>query len=529
MGQNLDPVVEEPGNGERPDLLTLADLLDAAGGDRGHVTLEFESSLGRQSVTVGELVRRAQRVAGGLECLGLGAGDTVSAQLSHRPEAVVLQFAAVLIGATLAPIVPVFGARDVAAVLNDAKPKLFVTERSWGKFDYLAGLTQLEDALPEHVVVVGGADGHLDWEALEASEPVKAVRTPLPSSDRCLLIYTSGSTGVPKGVQHTLDSVFAEVLDLDYRAYRDSSRDVYLQGSGAGHIGGYMFPWRAIYYRMRTIVLDGWNAPRACRIVTDEGVTAMVTTPFHLVSMLEVAEADPTVDLSTIKLLMTGGAPVTPMLIRRAHDRGVTVVRAYGMSEHPTVAIGNRHDPLEVRAATDGYVTGRNEIRLLDDGGADVTPGAQGEVVLRGPEQFAGYTNVPREEAFTSDGWFRTGDIGRFDEAGRLVIVDRKKNLIIRGGENLSATEIEDIVARHPAVADVGVVGVPDERYGERACAFVVLHEQHTLTLSDLLAHFVSVGAAKQKVPEFLEVVSSLPRTGTGKLRKPELLALRRP
>ncbi|ALJ18854.1 AMP-binding protein [Microbacterium sp. No. 7] len=504
---------------------SLYDLLRTAAGDAGQTVIEYRTPDARTDLTVGQLLSRAEHVAAGLRARGIREGDVISAQLSNRPEATVLQLAAVILGATLAPIVPVFGPRDVAAVLQDARPALFVTERGWGKFDYLAGLDSLPAGLLPETVVVGGAPGRVDWDDLEGTAERVSDLPALDPARPCLIIYTSGSTGMPKGVVHTVGSIFAEVLDFDYRAHGDSDRDVYLQGSAAGHIGGYMFPWRAIRYRMKTIVMDGWNAALACRLVTEERVTAMVTTPFHSVSMFDTADRDASVDLSSLAMMMTGGAPVGPALVERADRYGVNIVRAYGMSEHPTVAIGDWRDPLEIRASTDGYLTGDNRIRLLDDDDRDVLDGDLGEVVVRGPEQFAGYTNVPREEAFTADGWYRTGDIGRYVD-GRLTILDRKKNIIIRGGENLSATEIEDIVATHAAVAEVGVVGVPDERYGERACAFVVLNDGHGLTLDDLRDHFVGQGAAKQKIPEVLRFVDALPRTGTGKLRKAELLKL---
>ena len=202
----------------------------------------------------------------------------------------------------------------------------------------------------------------------------------------------------------------------------------------------------------------------------------------------------------------------------------MVVVRAYGMSEHPTVVIGDPADPLEVRAHRDGRVTPNNRLRLVDDDGRPVSVGHRGELQVRGPEQFVGYTNVPLADTFTADGWFPTGDIGLLDAEGYVTVVDRKKNIIIRGGENLSATEIEDVVGSHPAVAEVGVIGVPDERYGERACAFVVLREGAELTLEELGRHFAESGVARQKVPEHLRFVPSLPRSGTGKIRKHELL-----
>ncbi|WP_159663465.1 class I adenylate-forming enzyme family protein [Streptomyces mexicanus] len=506
---------------------TLTELIARAGGADAHTKLEFVSSDSMRTVTVGELHARARRVAGGLRKLGVEPGSRVSVQLTNRLESVVVQFAVLMADAVLVPIVPVFGAREVTQVFQDARPSVHITQRRWNKFDYLSVAEAVpEEARPPRIVMLDDTpEGYVSWARLEQAEPLADE----PTHDEnacCLVIYTSGSTGVPKGVQHSRRSLLAEACDYDYRAHNDSAVDVYLQGSAAGHIGGDMFPLRAVLYHMRTLVMDGWNAELACRLVESEKVTAMVATPFHAVGMLELAEAGK-YDLSSIRMMMCGGAPVSPSLVRRADASGVGLVRAYGMSEHPTVALGRWQDPLDVRADHDGYLTGGNRVRLVDENGAEVPRGALGEIQLQGPEQFMGYTNVPDDQVFTGDGWFPTGDIGVLDERGLLTVVDRKKNIIIRGGENLSAAEIEGVVATHPSVAEVAVVGIPDERYGERACAFVVLKPDATLDLEQLAAHFLASGVAKQKIPERLEFIEALPRTGTGKIRKHELTRMR--
>ncbi|MET0931852.1 MAG: AMP-binding protein, partial [Aeromicrobium sp.] len=329
-----------------PAASTLTELVRAAGQTHGSTKIEFVTPEGRQDITIGEVLERARCVAGGLRALGVQPRDKVTVQLSNRVESMILQFAVLMLDAVLAPIVPVFGAREVAQVLADAKPTLYITQRRWNKFDYLAALAELPaGSLPDNVVVVDGApEGYIDWSQLEAGDPVDPV-TDVDETAPCLIIYTSGSTGVPKGVQHSRASIFAEALDYDYRPHADSEVDVYLQGSAAGHIGGYMFPIRAVLYQMRTLVLDGWNAALACSLVESERVTAMVVTPFHLVQMLEVVQSSGG-DLSSMDMLMIGGAPVPPALIRRADAIGVTAVRAYGMSEHPTFAIGAWRDSL---------------------------------------------------------------------------------------------------------------------------------------------------------------------------------------
>jgi acyl-CoA synthetase (AMP-forming)/AMP-acid ligase II len=205
----------------------------------------------------------------------------------------------------------------------------------------------------------------------------------------------------------------------------------------------------------------------------------------------------------------------------RADEAGVVAYRAYGLTEHPTISAGTVQDPLEKRAHTDGRVAPGNEVRILDDNGVEVPTGQDGEIVSRGSELFAGYRAAAlTREAFTDDGWFRTGDVGRLDADGYLTITDRKKDIIVRGGEKISSKEVEDVLGTHPRVAEVAAVGSPDELYGERVAVFVVLRDGAELSLEDVGEHFRSRGVARQKTPEVIRVVASLPRTAAGKVQK---------
>lgn len=501
---------------------TLTALIDPVRPPHGQVPIVFAGPRSRREVPLSELLSRATHVAGGLRRLGVRSGETIVAQLCNREEAVILQFAALLLNAVLVPVVPVLGSADLIQILTDARPAALVTQRRWRSHEYVSGLGKLHPtARPPLVIVADGAPvGCTPWEEVEDS-PGLGEKAGADEDSVCLIIYTSGSTGVPKGVQHTRASIMAEIRDIDYRPTRSDS-DLYLQPSAAGHIGGYLFPLRALAYGMRVAVMDGWNANLACRLVEREHVTVMNVTPFHAITMLEEAERSGH-DLSSVRMLVIGGAPAPPDLVVRADQAGMTGVRVYGMSEHPTIAIGRADDPQQIRATTDGYVTPGNTVRIVGDAGQPVPLGHPGAVQVRGPEQFAGYTNADPADAFTADGWLRTGDVGILYPGDLLSIIDREKNIIIRGGENLSATEIEQAVSRHPAVAEVAVIGVADARLGERACAIVVLRPDHSLDLNGLTRHFAELGVARQKVPERLEYVDRLPRTATGKVRRREL------
>jgi acyl-CoA synthetase (AMP-forming)/AMP-acid ligase II len=501
---------------------TLTELLTGDGPGHLDTPIVFAGQGGDTSATLRQLRERAARFAGGLRRLGVGPRDRIAVQFPNSPEAVVVQLAALILDAVLVPVVPVFGARELAQIFADARPAVFVTASSWRNHDYVANLEQLPAGLRPPAVVIAGPTRPptaIDWAQVEAAEPIEQF-APADEDAPALLIYTSGSTGLPKGVQHSRRTILAEALDLDYRGGLAEHR--YLHTSGAGHIGGYVYSIRILEHGLRVVSVDGWDVDVAARVIETYRPTSTAVLPMHVAALVELGESSG-LDLSCLRYCMVGGAPVPETLLRRAAALGVGVVNVYGLTELPTAAIGSLDDPLPVRAKYLGRATPGNRIRIADDQDRPLPDGTRGELQVKGPELFLGYTNVPDAEVFTADGWFRTGDIGLIEGDGLIRIVDRKKNLILRGGENLSATEIESIVNECPGVVECAVIGVPDQRYGERVAAFVVLEPGIELTLADLMTHFLAVGAAKQKVPEYLERLERLPRTGTGKLRKHDL------
>jgi acyl-CoA synthetase (AMP-forming)/AMP-acid ligase II len=301
--------------------------------------------------------------------------------------------------------------------------------------------------------------------------------------------------------------------------------DVVWMPSPIGHSTGFNYGVRVALYHGLTLVLqDTWSAEVAASLIERFGCTYTVAATTFLGDLLQYA-SEHAVDMSSMRMFNSGGAPVPADLVLAAEELGFNVLRLYGSTE-VLIATWNRPDsPREKKIQTDGRVLHDLEVEVRDDLGCAVL-GQPGEIFVRGPSTSVGFLADPERTAATFDpeGWVRSGDIGILDEDEYLTIVGRKKEIIIRGGLNIAPREIEDIILRHAAIAAVAVVGLPDERLGEIACACVVLAEGHQLELQDVVTHLREQGVATFKLPELMRVVPSLPTTPTGKVQKFELI-----
>ncbi len=500
---------------------TLPHAILAAATARPDLPVVFHSAARTEVVSLADLVNRAARCAAAFGSLGVQPGDAVAVQVPSRIEGVIAQAGAVLAGAVLVPVVPTYGPHELGFILRESRARLLVTPARLGRRDYLVDLHRLGDC-PDLLSVAVIADSvpqeYVDWTQLvNNSEPLCAATAAAPD-DICLLVYTSGTTGQPKGVQHTHTTLLGE---LRTRLTGVATDSVILAAFPSGHIAGTLGLLRMLLQAMPHVVMDTWDAATAACLINEHKVTATGGTPFFLTTLLDLAGE---VDLSCLREYGVGGASVPPSVIERAHQHGIMAFRAYGSTEHPSISGGSSEDALDKRAHTDGRLLEGIEIRIVDDALQDLRTGSRGEILSRGPELFVGYRDSALDvDAFLPGGWFRTGDIGVLDSDGYLTITDRRKDLIIRGGENLSSKLIEDILAEHAAVAEAAVVAAPDPLYGERVCAFVVLRPAATLSLTDIRAHFSVAGTARHLTPERLEIVDDLPRTATGKVRKDQL------
>ncbi len=395
------------------------------------------------------------------------------------------------------------------------------------RLDYGEGIGPLGE-LPDldllFTVGAGTPAGAIDWAELETGSGQPCPPPSRGPGDVATAIYTSGTTAEPKGVQHSSESLIAE-LHNSPTPPPGVPGTVSLQPFPAGHTAGLCAMLGPFAHGYKTVMVDSWDAEVGVRLVKEHGVTAMAGTPFFIDTILEAAEAGGG-DISTLRHGITGGAGVPPSLIERADRIGWRVARCYGATEGPSMTASAADDGFDHRARSDGRPLAGNRLRILGEDGAELPAGEAGEIVAIGPEHFVSYSDPGFNlEAFTEDGWLRTGDIGRLDADGYLTITDRRKDIIIRGGENISSKEVEDVLILHPAVRDGAVTGAPDPRYGEVVCAFVIVEPGAELDLEALREHFFAAGIARQKTPERLVLVEDLPRTAAGKVKKHELRA----
>ena len=481
---------------------------------------------------------RACRVAAGLRARGIGPGDAVAFQLPNWVDAAAAFYAIAYLGAVVVPIVHFYGAKEVGYILRRTRVKALVTADRFGHQDFVANLDAIraEGGVPdlEWVAVVGdsvavGPPGGtfafsdlLEHGSLDA--PV-AVDPMAPA----LIAYTSGTTADPKGVVHVHRTINAEIRQLssiqpNQQAPADDPAAIdMITGAPVGHGIGMLAALLTPVFRRRNVhLIDVWDPTRVLAAMVEDHLSAGQGATFFLTSLLDHPDFDPAVHGPLMAHIGLGGAAVPVAVCERARAIGIECLRSFGCTEHPSITGSTFEDPWDQRAKTDGRPLAGVEMRLVDEDGRDVGVGEPGEIISRGPDCFFGYTDPARTaECFDSDGWYATGDVGVLDEAGCLSITDRKKDIIIRGGENISAQEVEELIARLPGVAECAVVAAPDPRLGEHAAVFVRMQAGFDdPSLGAVRSHLDAAGLARQKWPEEVRSVEEFPRTPSGKVQK---------
>jgi len=464
---------------------------------------------------------------------GLRPGDVVSFQLPNWTEAAVIALAARRCGLVLAPIPPNYRESEVGFILEDCRAKVLFIPQVFRKHDHhrmLAGMRSQLPSLQDVVVVRGDDAARLQWNEVLSFAPAGEETLPrIDPATAMVVMYTSGTTGRPKGVIHNHNA-------FDYRvraiceAWSIGSSDVVFMPSPVTHITGaywaFDIPWVS---GTTSVLMDVWSADEGIDCIEKNRCTVTGgATPF-LRQLLDTAVGRPGA-MASLRIFFCGGTTVSPDLIREAaasHPHCL-FFRAYGSTETPTTTLGIRaRADADLGADTDGEVVPPTEVKIVDaSSGADIADGEEGEILVRGPEQLVGYVH-PEDNAaaFDEDGYFHTGDLGRRVHGRYLVITGRKKDIIIRSGENISPKEVEDVLATHAAVADVAIVAMPSRETGEKGCAFVVLRPGQTIDLADIRRFLERARLARQKFPEHLVIVDELPRVPSGKISKDVLRA----
>ncbi|WP_286254015.1 class I adenylate-forming enzyme family protein [Streptomyces graminofaciens] len=453
-----------------------------------------------RSLTFGELRARAERVAAGLHDLGVRPGTVVAWQLPTRIETAVLSFALARLGAVQSPVIPFYRDREVGFALRESKAEFFAVPGTWRDFDH----TEMARRL--------GAKGV--FEAYDRLPEGDAGILPPPPADGTTvrwIYWTSGTTSDPKGVLHTDRSLIAGGSCLAH-ALRLTASDVGSIAFPYAHIGGPDYMVMLLLYGFPAVLFEHFALPAALDGYRRHGVTvAGGSTAFYSMFLAEQRRQPGSPVVPSLRLLAGGGAPKPPEVYHAVvREMGVQLTHGYGMTEVPMITMGSPGDTAEQLATTEGRPPSGMEIRIAEGG----------EVRLRGEAVCQGYLDPAQTAAaFDEDGFLRTGDLGRVTDSGHLVLTGRLKDVIIRKGENISAKEIEDLLAAHPAVGDVAVIGLPNAERGELVCAVV---EQPPgagpLTLKQVTDHLRAEGLSVHKLPERLEVVDALPRNDT--LRK---------
>lgn len=459
------------------------------------------------SGTFGDVERGARRLAAGLHERGVRAGDVVALQLPNWMEAAVAFWASAFLGAVTVPIVHFYGRKELAHIIATAKPKVFISTAAFGRMSYHPDLCA-------QVPIVGlvGAAGDLAFERLLADEPMAGTVDADPAAP-ALIAFTSGTTREPKGVIHSHQTLNCETRQLlaNYPPGRGRQLTATPVGHFIGMLGAFLIP---VLEGAPIDLCDVWDPGRVLEIIERDGLSIGGGPPYFVTSLMDHPDFSDA-HLAKFSTVGLGGSTVPSAVTRRLADLGLFVFRSYGSTEHPSITGSGVGAPEDKRLFTDGSVRPGVEIRL----------GPDGEIFSRGPDLCLGYTDAElTAKSFDDEGWYRTGDIGVLDEDGYLTITDRTADLIIRGGENISALEVEEVLLTMPAVVEAVVVAAPDERLGEHVAAVLRIRPGAVMpTPEQVRAHFEQAGVARQKWPEELRQVpegQDFPRTASGKVQK---------
>lgn len=480
---------------------------------------------GDLAFTKGEFNTRVNRLAHALQAAGVRKGDRVAVLLANTHIYVEILQGLCKIGASMVPLNFRLAGPELEFILNDSEPVLLVYSP-----EFLPLVEEIRGKVPSVKRFIceleGGAASDPDYEAWTAGQ---SGDEPTPDEevtfdDPEFIMYTSGTTGKPKGAVVTQGNIQWNCIN-SVPIYSFNQTDVQIVCAPMFHVGGLgVSAIPSLYVGSKMVIQRFFDPSGIFRLIEEEKVTAMFGIPVMFLFMTQVPEFE-NADLSTIRLFLAGGSPCPRPLIETYQKRGVTFSQGYGMTETaPAITVLRAEDALR-KLGSCGKPVFHLDVKVVDLEGMERPTGETGEVVVRGPNVIREYWRRPKESAETIvDGWLHTGDMGYFDDEGYLYLIDRKKDMYISGGENVYPAEVEDVIMGYGPVADVGVIGIPDEKWGEVGMAVVVAKPGEEVTGEGVI-EFCKQKLGKFKVPKKVIFVDELPRTATGKILKKVLKA----
>ncbi|HAL1086729.1 TPA: medium-chain fatty-acid--CoA ligase [Shigella flexneri] len=479
------------------------------------------------SYTYSALDHAASCLANWMLAKGIESGDRIAFQLPGWCEFTVIYLACLKIGAVSVPLLPSWREAELVWVLNKCQAKMFFAPTLFKQTRPVDLILPLQNQLPQLQQIVGvdklaPATSSLSLSQIIADNIPLTTAITTHGDELAAVLFTSGTEGLPKGVMLTHNNILAS--ERAYCARLNLTwLDVFMMPAPLGHATGFLHGVTAPFLiGARSVLLDIFTPDACLALLEQQRCTCMLgATPF-VYDLLNLLEKQPA-DLSALRFFLCGGTTIPKKVARECQQRSIKLLSVYGSTESSPHAVVNLDNSLSRFMHTDGYAAAGVEIKVVDDARKTLPPGCEGEEASRGPNVFMGYFDEPEltARALDEEGWYYSGDLCRMDEAGYIKITGRKKDIIVRGGENISSREVEDILLQHPKTHDACVVAMPDERLGERSCAYVVLKApHHSLSLEEMAAFFSRKRVAKYKYPEHIVVIEKLPRTASDKIQK---------
>ncbi len=490
-------------------------LLDTADRLPDHPALCFKG----ETMTFAEIKDRVYKVAGGLRRLGVDEHKKVALMVGNRPEYIISYFAILANGATVVPINPQFMENEVTYILNDSEADFIIIEEStMGVVKKASGqFKTIND-----IICLGSepVDSYIQWTTLTAGSPIDRI-VQLPSSQTAQIIYTSGTTGNPKGAEITQSNL--NWMSVTAAVYNQlTPKDRVLCVLPLFHAYAKLHGFLAPIAHGATIYLEEKFHPyQTLEAISKNRITVFLGVP-TMYSMFLQSPNFKELDFSELRTAGSGGASLPSEVIGQVMDRtGVRLSEGYGLTES-TVMLCTTHSNAEKKIGSVGYPLPGVDMKIVDPEEKEVAPGVVGEIIFRGPNRMKGYYKKPDETQNTiKDGWLYTGDLAYKDDDGYYFIVDRKKDIIIRGGFNIYPREIEEVLYKHPDIVECSVIGRPDKVFGEKTVAYIVTKSDSPKT--EEFADYCKGQMADYKVPDFIEFIDALPKSGTGKILKTAL------